>query len=207
MNYVFIYALIDPFSKEVRYVGKAKNPYLRLIYNHIKDMSKTHKAFWIQSLIKQSAMPVLAILEQCENTKCVWEERERDWIAFGKRIGWPLTNGTDGGEGGPGGWLKGKKRSPEAIRKFIVSMTGKRRSEKTKELMKKNHVGMIGKKHSIESRNKMSSHHRMFNSEETKRKLRLPRPNYPKNRKPRPFIGATRDSCGKFKNKTEGRKI
>jgi hypothetical protein len=95
----FIYALIDPITKDVRYIGKSNNPHKRLFGHngHIRAKTKSHKHFWIKSLLDQGFVPTILILEKCE--KSIWQEREKDWIKFGRKLKWPLTNMADGGEG------------------------------------------------------------------------------------------------------------
>lgn len=124
----FIYALVDPITEQVRYIGKSNNPRKR--YNaHLTDTRFCkHKINWIKKLKEQSLVPVLQILE--EVSQDTWQERERHWIAFYRQHGHDLINETDGGEG-MNGWevtpevrakrsesLKGKVRTPETIAKL-----------------------------------------------------------------------------------------
>jgi len=124
MNDVFIYALLDPTDSEVRYVGKAKNPYKRL-YFHLHNKAHTHKYFWLQSLVKQGLKPVVCVLDRCDDFKPIWEARERDWISFYKRIGCNLTNGTDGGEGLSNPSLCTRKKMSDAKINFVPWNKGK----------------------------------------------------------------------------------
>lgn len=173
MSTTFIYALCDPQTFDVRYVGKADNPYKRY-YQHLidKDKHSIHKINWIQSLLKKGLLPIQQILEECDES--IWEERERDWIAFYKKIGAPLTNGTDGGKGNQGiiysnvtrkklsevakkrnfgGWPKGKKHSEEWRLKHIGHLSytkgmvpwnkGKCASEESKRKNSESHKGKI----------------------------------------------------------------
>lgn len=77
----FIYALCDPDTKTVRYVGKSDNPQGRY-YNHIKDKHRTHKVAWINKLKSQGKKPILTILEEIGHE--YWEECEKKWISFYK---------------------------------------------------------------------------------------------------------------------------
>ena len=90
-----IYALIDPRTKCVRYVGKTKQPLLVRLRKHINDKPKhnTHKHNWIQSLITINLKPEIVMLELCNETN--WVEREKYWIQYFDN----LTNLTTGGEG------------------------------------------------------------------------------------------------------------
>lgn len=104
----FIYALCDPVSLEVRYVGKADDPYKRYC-KHLIDRGNTHKAHWIQALLRRGLLPIRQILEECD--ELIWKERETNWIEFYKKIGAPLTNGTDGGDGFTKEYMIGKKHA------------------------------------------------------------------------------------------------
>ncbi len=93
----FIYGLKDPLTKEIRYIGKSDSPSSRY-QNHLSmsaaDVNR-HKKNWIKSLQQQMMRPELVILERVNDES--WEERERWWIAKGRKDGWPLTNLSEGG--------------------------------------------------------------------------------------------------------------
>lgn len=95
---VYIYSLSDPTDSEIRYIGKTSKPSARLM-SHIKNSysKRTYKDKWIQKLLADGKYPKLTILEETDKIK--WEEREKHWIAYGKKQGWRLTNATEGGEG------------------------------------------------------------------------------------------------------------
>lgn len=196
----FIYGLIDPNTLDVRYIGKAHDPWGRLYgpQGHLKDKYHCYKVHWIQSLLKQNLTPNICIFEQCNET--IWQEREKDWIAFGKRVGWPLTNTTDGGEGFSKGCFVseetrnkirianvGKKLSEETKNKLHAINLGNIVSEKTKQLISKNNGrGMLGRHQSEKSKQLLRDNHTGKHcSEETKTKLRQhpSHKSYPKNRK------------------------
>ncbi|MBF0553237.1 MAG: GIY-YIG nuclease family protein [Nitrospirae bacterium] len=63
MKKCFIYALVDPISIEMRYIGKSTNPHKRLS-RHLIDKQRTHKTSWIQSLRNKGLKPIYCILEQ-----------------------------------------------------------------------------------------------------------------------------------------------
>jgi len=61
----FIYYLICPIDKKVKYVGKTKNPKTR--YNqHIKKLDKqmTPKRQWLEMLFSKKLLPKIEIVEQ-----------------------------------------------------------------------------------------------------------------------------------------------
>jgi hypothetical protein len=90
----FIYALAEPNTGVVRYVGKAADPHVR-VGQHLRDRSSLRKARWLRSL---DAPPQLLILEEIP-AGADWQEAERRWIAHFRAEGADLTNHTDGGEG------------------------------------------------------------------------------------------------------------
>ena len=93
----FIYILEDPFTREWRYVGKTEQPNVRF-KNHCNEKSDTHRSHWIQSLIRRGRKPRMKIIAEVP-TWANWKDCERMWIDYARRSGWPLTNGTEGGDG------------------------------------------------------------------------------------------------------------
>ena len=95
----FIYALLDPRTREIRYVGFTSRTLEERLSNHVSDCfhSKTHCANWIKSLLKDNLRPDVCILEVV--TRENWQQQERYWILYGREHSWRLTNHTDGGEG------------------------------------------------------------------------------------------------------------
>jgi hypothetical protein len=95
---VHIYALVDPNTREVRYVGKANDLGARM---HLHLKSNTHhnaaKNRWIASLLAEGLKPVVTVIEMVSFSK--WQERERFWIAEFRRRGAVLTNTLPGGNG------------------------------------------------------------------------------------------------------------
>lgn len=163
MKTVFIYALNDPTCQHLgktRYIGKAEDPYHRY-EKHLecRHREKTHKANWINSLFEVGIVPVLEILDEVPETE--WAMWEREWIRLYRALGFPLTNGTEGGEGMVGrpvseetrekirGKLKGRKLSEEHSRKIRLAQSGsghpsfgKKRSEETRRKLRQSHLGL-----------------------------------------------------------------
>lgn len=95
----FIYALCDPVTHEIRYIGKTNDPARRynchLASGRIKSVRK-----WIKSLLPLHLKPELIILASCSID--TWRKREDEWIKFGQENKWPLLNKHHGGGGHDG---------------------------------------------------------------------------------------------------------
>jgi hypothetical protein len=137
----YIYALVDPETEEIRYIGKSIRPSERLA-NHINEpQSNCHRSHWLHSLKAKGLKPILLIIEELSGN-WPWQEAERYWIAFGHAQGWPLTNNTSGGDGVPDlpaatrekmrkVWL-GRKHTPETLIKLSKASRGRRHSAESK---------------------------------------------------------------------------
>jgi group I intron endonuclease len=109
-----IYKLIDPISKEIRYIGLTFNDLNQRLKSHFYEKSKSHKSNWIQSLRKQGLKP---IIESIEDNILSYDEvcdREIYWIQKYKSEGHPLTNMASGGN-------KNKKMSDESREKMSIA--------------------------------------------------------------------------------------
>lgn len=93
---IYIYALIDPRTRGVRYVGQSVDPERRYT-QHVTATEDTPKGVWIRELRSLGLEPDLIILgnatdQQQANYLETW------WMLVGWRQGWGLTNGTKPGE-------------------------------------------------------------------------------------------------------------
>lgn len=98
-----IYVLKDPQTDTVLYVGRTKNPVMRL-HAHLSEATKdsrhnTRKNNALRRLIDQGSKPVLEVIETGTGDSA---EAECRWIAAFRAQGIRLLNETDGGEGVPG---------------------------------------------------------------------------------------------------------
>jgi len=139
----FIYALIDPITEEVRYIGKSNNPKKRFS-GHVVDKNKTYKTMWIRSLKKQNLSPILEIIDSVSFFE--WEFWEQHYISLYRSWGFRLTNLSNGGFGGING-----KRSDETKMKMRNAQLGKRHSFETKEKLRQINLGNL---HSEETKEK-----------------------------------------------------
>jgi len=151
-NNNIIYGLIDPNTNQIRYIGKAVNLFMR-IKNHYKPsrlIINTHKNNWLNKLLNEGKYANIQIIEKCNNQDEL-NDAEKKWIKLYKDLGYDLTNGTNGGDGG--------KMSPESIEKMRLKKIGKKHSELTKQKISKSNMGH-------------------FVSDETREKLREKRKTY-----------------------------
>lgn len=128
MKTTFIYALKDPRTDDIRYIGKSNYPARRL-GEHIAGNSNKAKSVWIGELVDAGLKPKLVNLEEVPRDE--WREREMHWIAEGHKQGWPLVNISQGGDGSTdadydclrsylGGCWNDFDRLDEATKRLIV---------------------------------------------------------------------------------------
>lgn len=129
---VTIYALLDPETQAIRYVGKTSQPLRTRVRAHInraQGQKQIRSAKWIADLRAKSLEPVAIVLEQ---TQADWEAAERFWIASLRATGTDLLNMTAGGSATPGLRLSPEakaKVSAAARRQFSDPMARKRAAE------------------------------------------------------------------------------
>lgn len=138
-----VYCLIDPLTKEVRYIGCCLQSRLSVRYSqHLSDVNASltcnkAKATWTASLKGQKLRPSLKVLE---NRVVNWEDRERYWIKTYLESGAKLTNLTLGGKG-PLGYVKSEqtklkhrqfKHTVNTAKKISQGLKGKKKTESHK---------------------------------------------------------------------------
>lgn len=96
----FIYALCCPDTQEIRYIGKANNPEIRL-RKHLQAASykpENYAQRWMAKLLSAGKLPSLLYIRKIEAEEN-WQDIEREEIAKGFSEGLRLTNTSIGGEG------------------------------------------------------------------------------------------------------------
>lgn len=175
----YIYALCDPDTEDVRYIGKANDVAGRL-KSHLNEKSTTRKARWIQSLKRKGLKPSTVVLEEVSSD--MWEDAEIRWIAHYRSLGCDLCNHTDGGDGlnNPtedtrrkiGAWqraewddpVKRERRmsimqSPERRAKISAAHTGKKKSAQHVANLPQNQAGRkLSPEHAEKSRLALREH-------------------------------------------------
>lgn len=169
-----IYALADPRTGEVRYVGVTHRGSARRLVEHLSRARKggrTHRDCWIRSLLSAGVSPTMAVIEVGNGVG--WQSAERKWIAHHALS---VVNHTAGGDGTPGcipspatrekwsaqrrgvryapgrvGAMKGRTHTPEARAKIAAASTGRAHSPEAKAKLSKAHTGK-----------KLSPEHRAF---------------------------------------------
>jgi predicted GIY-YIG superfamily endonuclease len=93
MEIVYVYALAEPDTNEVRYIGLTSEPGRRLQEHMSALRSHSVKVEWLKSLKVAGRMPQLVILEtvECEHWSDA-EPREQAWIHHYCAQGADLTN-------------------------------------------------------------------------------------------------------------------
>lgn len=100
MSRFVVYALLDPRTRAVRYVGKSSSGMRRPRRHAVEARGggKTHCDRWVRQLQASGFEYGIIILED-SGAGADLSARERWWIAFARAWGCALTNLTDGGEG------------------------------------------------------------------------------------------------------------
>lgn len=119
---VYIYALSDPRTNMVRYVGKTVDPVARLYGHILARRSNTHKTAWIGQMKRDGVKPKMDILEVIENSNDQdWQKAEDFWINYLRMIGSDLTNLMSGGMGGRRANEESKRKASEGMKAYYVA--------------------------------------------------------------------------------------
>lgn len=177
---VHIYAMCDPRTNEIRYIGKTSCSLRQRLCGHLDDSKPTRKKVqWINELRAHGLRPEICLIETLVDCMVEeWMEAECFWIASLKFLGAKLTNENRGG-GGPithseearkkiSEMGKARRASAETRAKMSAAQRGRRHTPESIEKLRKAHVGKtisveqrlklrlanLGKKQSAESSHK-----------------------------------------------------
>ena len=101
----YIYCLEDPITGLIRYIGYTTSTLKNRLRMHINSCrtsvreQRTHRAKWINKLLKQGVKPLIRVLIECAKDKV--NELEKLFIAHYKQF-CRLVNGSKGGDGSLG---------------------------------------------------------------------------------------------------------
>lgn len=94
----YIYALSDPNTFEIRYIGQTCYPLKKRLIDHLSvartKKRHTHVSNWINALLIQGTSPIIELIE--ENPKDI-DKAEIEWISQFKAWGYRLVNHALGG--------------------------------------------------------------------------------------------------------------
>lgn len=139
-----VYALIDPRSHQLRYIGKALKTEQRE-RNHFNQCKYEHspKGEWMRELRSAGLQPEMIVIDECEPAESA--NREKYWIARALSRSAPLLNMKSGGQGRV-------KTSAETRRRISEAVKGKGHGAEWRV----NHAEfMRGRKASLETKAKM----------------------------------------------------
>lgn len=126
----FVYGLTDPRTGEIRYIGKTsqgmRRPLAHAWESKLAKERGRHKANWIAQLQREHLEYGVTVLDILPDTYGL-DALEQRWIAYGRGVGWPLTNLTNGGEG-----MHGFSPSAETRAKIAAGNRGKVRTAETR---------------------------------------------------------------------------
>lgn len=108
MTTTFIYALCEPGTRTVRYIGKANNPKERL-RTHLQKSGSLKRDNKLGRWLRKVGEPTLVILREISVTD--WKMAEERYIRLARGCGMDLVNSTDGGEGVHNPSLESRERS------------------------------------------------------------------------------------------------
>lgn len=136
-----IYTLSDPDTKEVRYVGKARDIGARFL-GHIRESLNTDgsKARWFRGILETGKLPIIDIIETAEDSEV--GERERFWIKKYANEGCDLVNkksNPNWANPGPGRKTPGQQSAywlPESSLYQILDLADKSGEHQTQVLVR-----------------------------------------------------------------------
>lgn len=102
LKFNIIYALQDPNTYEIRYIGLSSKGLLRPLEHFKRYTTKKIAHYpiyrWIKKLARKNQVPKIIVLQEFEDKKFL-QDAEIYWISYFKSINSPLLNCTNGGDG------------------------------------------------------------------------------------------------------------
>jgi hypothetical protein len=123
---LIIYGLVDPRDGMIHYVGRSsyglRRPREHAMPSQLRRGDNPAKERWISDLVAGGLRYRIFVLATAETSEAL-DAIEREWIALGRRSGWPLKNIQDGGDTAPR-----SPHTPEAREKIRAALTGRKRA-------------------------------------------------------------------------------
>ena len=143
-----IYALVDPSTKSVRYIGATSQSLAYRLSGHVSDRFRlTNRCSeWIRRLVESGTKPEIKPLLRAED----WQRAEKMAISLFRKAGKELLNQTEGGFG-----HAGLKRSEETKRRQSLALQATYANDAKKSERRKELARAAGR--SIESRSTASA--------------------------------------------------
>lgn len=158
-----IYALLDPMTGLVRYIGKSatglKRPRQHWEPAALRKDTNPYKRTWLERLICSGKKPIIAVLEYCAEAKDI-SRGEVHWIKVFRGVDAPLTNLTAGGDGaGIGNQIwRGRTHSKETRKALSLALRGNKNSlgyTHSAEAVARSSAASVGRSPSLETRAKL----------------------------------------------------
>lgn len=133
---MFIYALVEPDTRLIFYVGFTGNPRLRL-FKHLSDSKDTPKTRRIAEIRRRNLKPQIEILEELNDMRPhAAIASEVKWILTISNLGFQLENCNKGGAGV-------FTHTPESIAKIAAASKGRIFPKDTSDTRRKVHLNQI----------------------------------------------------------------
>jgi Ni/Co efflux regulator RcnB len=126
-----IYALIDPRTSDVRYIG-ATTDVQRRLREHLRREEARHCSRWIRSLLASGLSPHVWVFEVVGDG---WQAAERRWIQTFRDLEMATCNIADGGEGTSPGSTKSAETRAKMSAAATRWQTGRKLSAEQREKM------------------------------------------------------------------------
>lgn len=86
-----IYALVDPFTQAIRYIGRTQQPLRARLWGHLNQRSNPSKQQWLIGLCGRGTEPEIIVLDEIDNPAEA-PAIEGEWINWGIAHGLALLN-------------------------------------------------------------------------------------------------------------------